>query len=67
MELEERCRVSSVLPKGLHIMTLKKTKNEGVPCAGQALGPGTESGLTYQGSADASGQTLASPVWLSLH
>lgn len=41
--------------------------NAGLPCAGQAWCLGRASGSTCQGSADVSGQTLASPVWLSLH
>lgn len=37
------------------------------PCAGRAWGLGRVSGSTCRGSADASGQTSVSPVWLFLH
>lgn len=42
-------------------------KKAAAPCAGRAWGLGRVSGSACRGSADASGQTLVSPVWLFLH
>lgn len=62
-----RSQETSCLTRGRQQPPAGVWKKVAEPCAGRAWGLGRASGSTCRGSADASGQTSVSPVWLFLH